>query len=67
MPLSVNYVIQILGVILQVINQTSDTLPPKGKFWATVIMAVIQGVIGVLAHFSNPDGTPSSVPYVKGD
>jgi hypothetical protein len=67
MTLSVNSVIQILGILLQFLNQALDTSSPKIKFWATVIMSVIQGVIGVLAHFSNPDGTPSSVPYVKGD
>jgi hypothetical protein len=67
MTLSVNSVIQILGILLQFLNQALNTLSPKTRFWATVIMAVIQGVIGVLAHFSNPDGTPSSVPYVKGD
>jgi hypothetical protein len=33
-------------------------LPGKGKFWAMVALAAVQGVTAVLAHFANPDDTP---------
>jgi hypothetical protein len=66
MKFSVNFVIQALALVAQAAMQTSEILPPKGKFWASVIVAATQGIAGVLAHFVNPDGTPAKQPYVKG-
>lgn len=65
MRLSVNATIQALGTATQVINQVTDLLTPKGKFWALVTLSAIQGVSAILAHFSNPDGTPAILPYIK--
>jgi len=65
MKLSVNVVIQLLALVAQAINATQDLLPPKGKFWAMVILSVVQGISAVLAHFANPDGTPVTEPYAK--
>ncbi len=63
MKVSVNAVVQILGTALQGLNTVMDLLPARGKFWAYVAVSAIQGVVGILAHFSNPDGSPSTVPY----
>lgn len=65
MKFSVNALIQILGLVAQGINAASDLLPPRGKFWAAVGLSAVQGLIGVLAHFANPDGTPAEQPYQK--
>jgi hypothetical protein len=65
MKLSVNAVVQILMLALQGLNQISDLLPVKAKFWAMIAISAIQGVVAVLAHFANPDGTPAFMPYVK--
>ena len=62
MKLSVNMVIQILGIIFQAINAMSDFFPDKAL--VASIAALIQAVIGVLSHFKNPDGTPATVAYV---
>ena len=64
---SVNAVIQVVGVIGHAAAQLSDVLSPEGKFWASVVLAAAQGVVGVLAHFANPDGSPVALPYRKED
>lgn len=63
MKFSVNFVIQVMGVIAHAAAQISDFLPEEGKVWASVAIAAAQGMVGVLAHFRNPDGTPASQPY----
>ena len=65
MKLSVNSIIQTLMLAMQGLNQASDVLPPKAKFWAMLAMSAMQGVVGVMAHFVNPDGTSAKVAYVK--
>lgn len=65
MKISVNSVIQLLALIAQGINAVSDLLPPRGKFYAAVALAAVQGVVGVLAHFSNPDGTHATQPWAR--
>lgn len=66
MKLSVNSIVQTLMLALQGLNQISDILPLKGKFWVMIGISAIQGIIGVMAHFVNPDGTSAKVAYVKG-
>jgi hypothetical protein len=65
MKFSVNSTIQLLALVAQGINAVSDLLPPRGKFYAAVALAAVQGVVGVLAHFSNPDGTHATQPWVR--
>jgi len=65
MKFSVNTAIQLLALCAQGINAVSDLLPPRGKFYAAVALAAVQGVVGVLAHFSNPDGTDAMQPWVR--
>jgi hypothetical protein len=65
MKFSVNAVVQALALALQGLNQVMDFLPAKAKFWAMIAITAIQGVVAILAHFSNPDGTPAAAPYIK--
>ena len=65
MKLSINAIVQVLALALQGLNQVTDLLPLKARFWAMIAITAIQGVVAVLAHFANPDGTPASLPYVK--
>jgi hypothetical protein len=65
MRLSVNGVIQLLALFAHGLVQTKEGLPPKARFWASVMLASIQGAIGILSHFSNPDGTPADEPWEK--
>ena len=63
MNLNTNAVVQTAALVAQVVNQTVPVLPPRGQFWALVVLSVLQGLSGVLAHFSNPDGTPAAAAY----
>jgi hypothetical protein len=65
MRLRTNVVIQILMTLMQGYNQISDLLPLKYKEPATLIMGVVQAVVAVMAHYSNPDGTTADQEYVK--
>lgn len=66
MKFSVNAVIQLVALIGQAAAQASDVLPGKGRLYASVVLAAAQGIVAVLAHFANPDGSPASKPYIKG-
>ena len=57
MKLNVNVILQILALILQGLNQVSGIVPDGYKFAVAVGISVVQGIIAVLAHFSNTDGT----------
>ncbi|MGC8792946.1 MAG: hypothetical protein ACP5U2_06110 [Bryobacteraceae bacterium] len=65
MKVSVNTILQILALAGQALNFTQDLVPAKGKIWVSVALSALQGAAGVLAHYSNPDGTPATEPYVK--
>ena len=65
MTVNANYLIQVIALLLQTLNQLAAILPPKGQFWATVIITGLQGVSAVLAHFKNPDGTTAKVAWEK--
>jgi hypothetical protein len=63
MKFGVNAMIQMLALIAQAGMQVSDILPGRGKAIASVVVAVAQAGVAVLAHFSNPDGTPVTEPW----
>lgn len=65
MKISVNSILQILMLAGQGANAVADVLPEGGKLWVAVALSIIQGVVGVLAHFHNPDGTTAKVAYIK--
>ena len=61
-----NILIQSTASAAQVINIFTPVLSDKNKIYATGILSIAQGVTAIIAHNSNPDGTPASVGYVKG-
>ena len=63
MKLSWNVVVQIIVTLMQAYNQVSDLLPEKWKPGAAVIMGAIQGIVAMISHFSNPDGSSAKLPY----
>lgn len=65
MKLSWNIVLQVLALILQVYNQIGELIPEEGKPIAMFVIAVIQAVIGLVAHYKNPDGTPVTTAYAR--
>lgn len=62
MKFSVGAVTQTLLLAMQGLTQVGDMVPLKYKFWVTVAISGIQGVLGILQHFSNPDGSPAKEP-----
>jgi len=64
MKWSVNTVLQLLATIAQGINAVGELVPEGYHLWVAVALSAIQGVVGVLAHFRNPDGTNVKAPYI---
>jgi hypothetical protein len=65
MKFSINVIVQLLGVLLQLYNQLSGMIPSGYKEIIALVVGIIQGLVALLAHFTNPDGTPAAEPYTK--
>lgn len=63
MKLTTNVWITVIMMALQMIAQLSDLLPSDWKHWALAAQIVLEALKALLAHFSNPDGTPAQVEY----
>lgn len=55
---------QVVALAIQGANAIGGIMPEHQQAIALVIGA-IQAIMGALAHFTNPDGTPASQPFVK--
>ena len=58
MKFSFNLLVQVLSIAVQVGNELTSVLPPKYHAAFALGVGALQGVVGLLAHFSNPNGTP---------
>ena len=63
MHISVNVAGQIVLTILHMLNIFTPVVPPKYKFLAMAVIGALNLVLSILAHYSNPDGTPASEPF----
>ena len=63
MKLNTNVIGQALSMTLQLLNITQDIVSPDLKAWVTFGLAVVQAGLGVVAHYSNPDGSNVKVAY----
>ena len=63
---SFNMVLQILAGVLQTVNMFGSMIPHEFQPYVAAVVTAIQALFAIVAHFKNPDGTPSSVAYVKG-
>ncbi len=64
MKFSWNLVFQIAATVVQGANMLGGILPPKAQGIITAGVTVLQAVVGLLAHFVNPDGTSAKTAYV---
>lgn len=60
-----NVALQSLAVIVHMLQQAQSIVPEEYGIYLHTAVGLLQLVVGVLAHFSNPDATPVVVPYVK--
>lgn len=66
MTITWNMVFQGIATAAQYGNQVMDIAPPKWKPGVALAIGLLQTVVAWRSHYSNPDGTPASVPYQKG-
>ena len=50
-------IVQAIGVAAQIANQVTPVVPPKYQGVAAGVIAILQGVTAILAHYSTPAGT----------
>ena len=58
-----NVSVQLLGLAAHVANLLLPVFSGDNKIIVAAMIAAVQGITGILAHASNPDGTPASVAY----
>lgn len=59
-----NLIFQIVALAAQMANGVLPILSPDGKVIALAVIGFLQGVVAILAHGVNPDGTPASVAFI---
>lgn len=64
MKFSWNLITQVLGTIVQGANAVGGILPPDIKVTVALGVGVIQAIVALIAHFSNPDGTSAKSMYI---
>lgn len=67
MKISTNVIIQVLAIVVDQAGQLSGLVPEKYKHWGVLAVGVLQALVGFLAHYRNPDGTPSATPYIANE
>lgn len=65
MKFSFNAVVQVLGTVAQGANSFGGYVPPRYQVPFALGVGALQAVTALLAHFSNPNGTPAATPYQK--
>lgn len=63
MKLSIHTLIQMGGILAQVLIQIAPVFPPSQQHALAVALAVVQASVGVAAQFSNPDGSSARVAW----
>jgi hypothetical protein len=63
--MTVNVLIQVLALVCQLLNGLSDVVSPDKKPYIGLAIMAGQGIVAILAHRSNPDGTSVQLPYLR--
>ena len=63
--ITTNILVIILTILLEGITLalSGNLIPPKYTPLAVFAIAFVPKVLSVLAHYSNPNGTPAALPY----
>lgn len=54
----------VIMLVVNVLNQYGDTFPVGVQTYIPIGSTVLVGVVGILAHNFNPDGTPAVRPHL---
>lgn len=65
MTLIFNILFQVAAVLVQGANMLTSLTPPKYQGVVFLLVGIAQVLVAYRAHYFNPDGTPSTVAYVK--
>lgn len=57
-------VAQILLDVMHLVNLVQPSLSGKHQLIAAAVIGILQILVNLLSHWSNPDGTPASVAYI---
>jgi hypothetical protein len=63
MKRSTNVLIQIFALVINVLNAATSFIPPGGKPWIGLGIVLAQGIVAIIAHNYNPNGTPANASY----
>jgi hypothetical protein len=63
--LSTHVWFQIANLAALAFGQLADTVPERARPYVALGQLVASGIAGIIAHNSNPDGTPASQEYKK--
>jgi hypothetical protein len=66
MTLSWNFIAHAIGIIAQAANALGVILPEEHKVGVAISVGILQGIVSLIAHYSNPDGTAAVEPYQTG-
>ncbi len=64
MKFSWNLVLQVIATGVQAANALTPMLPEKQRGTLALVVGVLQSISALIAHYSNPDGTPAAVAYL---
>jgi hypothetical protein len=63
MTRNANILIQILALMVNALQYATNIAPEKAKPWIALGILLVQGIVAIVAHSYNPDGTPASEKY----
>jgi len=59
MRIRTNIIVQSAAFVAHVLNGTLPFAPEEWKPFVALALAILQGAVSFLGHYSNPDGTPA--------
>lgn len=65
MTRNVQLALQVIAVLIQFMLPAWPDIDPKWLNFGHAAVAGIQGVVALIGHAYNPDGTSAQLPYVK--
>lgn len=59
-------IVQVLSLMAVAGTQLLHVVPEEYRQILTTMIALLQAVVGLASHYSNPDGTPAADPWTGG-